>query len=102
MATILLWVKIVHREKDAVAWMLADRARESMALPRWRAIVISGPRMGALRQCAFAPRLAFVARLAGRQQMANILARRDFLKATAALAGAAASNTFSCIEIASA
>src|SRR3979490_693801 len=34
--------------------------------------------------------------------MTNILARRDFLKATAALAGAAASNTFSCIEIASA
>ena len=34
--------------------------------------------------------------------MANILARRAFLKATAALAGAAASNTFSCIEIASA
>jgi len=34
--------------------------------------------------------------------MTNILARRDFLKATAAFAGAAASNTFSCIEIASA
>src|SRR3954453_2061236 len=67
MATILLSVEPVHPlgescigEKDAVAWMLPDRARESMALPRRRAIVISGPRMRALRQCAFAPRLASV------------------------------------------
>src|SRR5882672_6702847 len=34
--------------------------------------------------------------------MANELARRDFLKATAAFAGAAAANAFSCVEIAGA
>src|SRR3981189_230823 len=34
--------------------------------------------------------------------MNNDLARRDFLKATAALAGTAAASAFSCIEIASA
>ena len=34
--------------------------------------------------------------------MAKDLARRDFLKASAAFAGAAAANAFSCVEIASA
>ena len=34
--------------------------------------------------------------------MPKELARRDFLKASAAIAGAAAANAFSCVEIASA
>jgi 7,8-dihydropterin-6-yl-methyl-4-(beta-D-ribofuranosyl)aminobenzene 5'-phosphate synthase len=34
--------------------------------------------------------------------MSNELARRDFLKASAAFAGAAAASAFSCVEIASA
>ena len=34
--------------------------------------------------------------------MTKDLARRDFLKASAAFAGAAAANAFSCVEIASA
>ena len=34
--------------------------------------------------------------------MTNDLARRDFLKASVAFAGAAAANAFSCVEIASA
>src|SRR6476619_8513820 len=34
--------------------------------------------------------------------MTDDLPRRDFLKATAALAGAVAANAFSCVEIASA
>ena len=34
--------------------------------------------------------------------MTEDLARRDFLRATAAFAGAAAANAFSCVEIASA
>ena len=34
--------------------------------------------------------------------MTTDLARRDFLKATAAFAGAAAASAFSCVEIASA